>query len=87
MVVVTLLSKTYEINCPESEAELLQESAVKLNELLQENKQKFPHLTAFQLMLLGALTSSHELLKCERLIKEERKRVAEAVGLLDKKRP
>ena len=81
---VNLLSKTYEIKCPEAEIASLKEASVKLNGLLRENKQKFPHLTEFQLMLLGALTYSHELLACEKQQEIEREHVTQFVELLER---
>lgn len=86
MTAVTLLSKTYEIKCPDSETELLQEASQKLNALLNQSKQQFPHLTEFQLMLLSALTCSHELLTHEKRVEIEREQVAQFVGLLERNR-
>jgi cell division protein ZapA len=81
---LNLLGKCYEIKCPESEVANLQLAGDKLNELLSEQQQKFPHLTQMQLMLMSAVTLSHELLVCQQRDANKSEKVEHAVRLLEK---
>jgi cell division protein ZapA len=84
---MTLLGKKYEIKCPEQELDHLKASADKLNAVLQETKAKYPALTEFQLMMMSALSISHELITCQRREAEDKAQIGEIVRLLEQTKP
>ncbi len=81
---IKVFNKTYEMKCPETEVENLEAAVKRVNALLTQHKQQFSHLTAFQLMLLSAVTMAHELGACQKQQLLEREQVAQVVGLLEK---
>ncbi|KTC86857.1 cell division protein ZapA [Legionella brunensis] len=82
---IKLMNKTYEIKCPDSEMENLQQAAEKLNEQLLHNKKKFKQLDEFQTLLLAALNVSHELIACQRQQEQQRLQVTQFISSLENK--
>ena len=82
---IRLLNKTYEIKCPEEEANNLKNAAKKLNEQLLTNKTKCKSLNEFQLLLLASLNISHELVACQKQQAEQRHHVNELISALGNK--
>lgn len=79
------MNKYYEIKCPDSEIENLQQAAEKLNEQLMHNKKKFKQLDDFQTLLLAALHVSHELITCQRQQEQQRQQVTQFISSLENK--
>lgn len=80
--VVTFLGKNYTISCPTHEKEHLQQAALTLNKALDVQKQKFPHLSEFHLMLLCAVNVTHELLLAQAQAAQDKAQIAHVVRLL-----
>lgn len=82
---IKLLNKTYDIKCPEQEADNLHMAADKLNEQLLQNKKQFRQLDDFQNLVLAALHISHELISCKKQQEEQRNQVTRFMNSLDSK--
>ncbi|MDI9818969.1 MULTISPECIES: cell division protein ZapA [unclassified Legionella] len=82
---IKLMNKSYEIKCPDSEIDNLQQAAEKLNEHLLQNKKKFKQLDDFQTLLLAALHVSHELISCQRQQEQQRQQVTQFISSLENK--
>ncbi|MCP0914795.1 MULTISPECIES: cell division protein ZapA [Legionella] len=82
---IRLLSKSYEIKCPENEAEGLQRAAIKLNACMQEKKNQFRQLDDYQILLLAALQVSHELITCQTQQEQRRHQLTEFISSLESK--
>ncbi len=79
------MNKIYEIKCPDSEMENLQQAAEKLNQQLLQTKKKFKQLDEFQTLLLAALNVSHELITCQRQHEQQRLQVTQFISSLENK--
>lgn len=79
------MNKYYEVKCPDTEVENLQQAADKLNEHLLNNKKKFKQLDEFQTLLLAALNVSHELITCQRQQEQQRLQVTQFISSLENK--
>ncbi|KTD17896.1 cell division protein ZapA [Legionella jordanis] len=82
---IKLMNKIYEIKCPDSEMDNLQQAAEKLNQHLMHNKKKFKSLDDFQTLLLAALHVSHELITCQRQQEQQRQQVTQFINSLENK--
>ncbi|CEK09180.1 cell division protein ZapA [Legionella hackeliae] len=82
---IKLMNKYYEVKCPDTEVENLQQAADKLNEHLLNNKKKFKQLDEFQTLLLAALNVSHELITCQRQQEQQRLQVTQFISSLENK--
>ncbi|MDX1836181.1 cell division protein ZapA [Legionella taurinensis] len=82
---IRLLSKTYDIKCPEHETDNLQLAAQKLQDQLLANKRKFKQLDDFNNLLLAALHISHELINYQRLQEQQRHQVTQFISSLENK--
>lgn len=82
---IKILNKTYDIKCPPEETENLKAAANKLDEQLMESKKKFNNLDAYQILLLSALTISHELMVSQKQQEEQRQQVAQFISSLESK--
>lgn len=82
---IKLMNKSYEIKCPDSEVDNLQQAASKLNEYLMQNKKKFKQLDDFQTLLLAALNVSHELITCQRQQEQQKQQVTQFINSLENK--
>lgn len=77
------MNKSYEIKCPDNEADNLQLAANKLNEQLANNKNKFKQLDEFQILLLAALNISHELVTSLQLQEEKQEKMNSFIRSLE----
>lgn len=82
---IRLLNKTYEIKCPEHEADNLQLAAQKLNESLLEKKKQFRKLDDFQVLLLAGIHISHELVVCQAQQQHQHQQLSEFISSLENK--
>lgn len=82
---IRLLNKTYEIKCPDNEADNLQQAAQKLHEQLLLNKRKFKQMDDFQNLLLASLHIGHELITCQKLQEQQRHQVTQFISSLENK--
>lgn len=81
--IVKLLNQSYEIKCPEHEIDNLNLAAAKLNQELQQQRKKFKKLDDFQVLLLAALTISHELINCRQHQEQQFRQVSQLVNSLE----
>ncbi|AMP88237.1 cell division protein ZapA [Legionella pneumophila] len=82
---IKLLNKIYEIKCPDGEEVSLILAAEKLNEKMQNNKNKFKHLDNFHILLLAALDIGHELILCKNEQEQQRLQVTKFISSLENK--
>lgn len=82
---IRLLNKTYDIKCPHEETDNLNLAAQKLNEQLHATRKKFQSLDAYQILLLSALTISHELIASLKQQEQQRKQVTHFISSLETK--
>lgn len=82
---IKLINKSYDIKCPDSEAENLQLAAEKLNKQLLQNKKEFKQLDEFHNMLLAAIHLSHELILTLKQQEHQRRQVAQFINSLENK--
>lgn len=82
---IRILNKSYEIKCPESEADHLEQAAHKLNSELLAKKQQFKHLDDYQLLLLAALHLGHELIICQEEQNLQRQQLTQFINSLENK--
>ena len=82
---IKLLNKNYEIKCPPQEENNLQEAAAKLNNQLQLNKKKFKHLDEFQILLLSAISITHEFVTFQKEHEQQRQEVTQFIQSLENK--
>lgn len=64
-VEVNISGLKYKFNCLPSEEEKLYASAARINASMQEFKQTYPNSTFEKLLLLAALSHTHQLLEAE----------------------
>ncbi len=78
-----ILSKSYQIKCPEHEEQNLLLAAEKLNEKILENKEKCKSLDNFHTLLLAALDISRESVLCEIDKEQQRNQVNQFISSLE----
>ncbi|MDP3558972.1 MAG: cell division protein ZapA [Legionellaceae bacterium] len=82
---IQLLSKTYEVRCPEEEIQTLQQAAQMLNKKLLSTKKQFKKLGELECLVLAALTMGHELLVCQKEQGRQREQIRQFVSALNPK--
>lgn len=82
---ITLLNKHFEIKCDESEEQLLLLAAKKLNDQMLQQRNKHKHLDQYQVLMMAALTISHELVKSKDDQEKQRHQVNEFISSLEDK--
>lgn len=82
---IQLLTKSYQIKCPENEVDNLNLAAQKLSMQLVKKKRESKKLDDYQLLLMAALHISHELVTCQNLQVQQRQQLAEFVTILESK--
>lgn len=82
---IRLLNKSYDIKCPDEEADNLQHAALKLNGHLQHIKKKFKQIDEYQALLLAALHISHEWVACQKQQEEQRQQMTQFICSLEHK--
>lgn len=82
---VRLCNKSYEIKCPENEAQTLQHAAQKLNEYILKKKKSHKQLDDFQALLLAALHISHELVSAQEQLDQQQAHIREFINSLEQR--
>lgn len=82
---IRLLDKSYDIKCPEKEADNLKLAALKLHNHMLEKKNKFKQLEENQLLLLAALQVSHELILTEAQQEARQEQLAQFIHSIEEK--
>lgn len=82
---IKVLSKTYEIKCPEDEATNLTKAGKKLQKQIQSNKTKFKTMDNFELLLLSALDIAHELVISKNEQEQHKNQVSQFISSLENK--
>ena len=82
---IRISNKSYEIKCPESETDSLEQAAQKLNHILTEKKHQFYKLDDYQLLLLAALHLSHELITSQKEQNLQRQQLTRLINSLETK--
>lgn len=82
---IKLLNKSYEIKCPDTEVENLQQAADLLNKQLVQNKKKFKQLDDFHLLLLASLNVSHDLVSSQKMHEQQRQQMSRFISSLEDK--
>lgn len=80
---IQILTKSYNIKCPEEEMDNLKLAAQKLNDQLLSKKRGSKKLDDYQALLMAALHVSHELVLCENQQAEQRQQLARFIDTLE----
>ena len=80
---IHVLTKSYQIKCPETEIDNLKLAAEKLNSEIRKKKSASKRLDDFQSLLMAALHVSHELVLCEEQQTQQRQQLARFINTLE----
>ncbi len=80
---IKILSKSYQIKCPEGEMNNLKLAARKLNDELLKKKSASKRQDDYQALLMAALHVSHELVICENQQSQQRQQLARFINTLE----
>lgn len=82
---IRISNKSYEIKCPESEIDSLEQAAQKVNHVLTEKKHQFYKLDDYQLLLLTTLHISHELITSQNEQDQQHQQLTQLINSLETK--
>ena len=80
---IRILTKSFNIKCPEAEIANLKLAAQKLNDELLKKKSASKKLDDYQALLMAALHISHELVTCENQQSQQRQQLARFINTLE----